>query len=173
MKTFQLGPGLGPGHVGLHLCHPYQEQCEPAKHNMGADAIRPGVVDRSEGQGRLQGPEGLLNFHELLIPQGNILGRQTLVTGTQKIFAIKFFRLPDLGLIHCQLTGLQFFEIPAHGSVGQKRIFGFEMRFSGLLFQDFEFDLDPFQIFSMIGQAEKIIRLDNMSFLNDNLKHDI
>lgn len=31
--------------------------------------------------------------------------------------------------------------------MGQQRVFGFEMCFSGLLFQGFEFDLDPFQIF--------------------------
>ena len=99
MKTFQLGPDLGPGHAGLQLCDPNQQQGEPAKHNMGADAVGLGVVYRSEGQGRLQGPEGPLNFHELFIPQGNILGRQTLVTGAQQIFAIQFFRLLDLGLI--------------------------------------------------------------------------
>ncbi len=51
MKTLPTGPDLNLGHVRLNICHPDQEQGKPAKHNMGADAIRPGVVDRSEGQG--------------------------------------------------------------------------------------------------------------------------
>ena len=147
MKTFQLSPGPGPSHTGLHLCNPYQEQGEPAEHNMGADTIRFGVVHRPEGQGCFEGTEGPLNFHELFIAQGNILGRQAFVTGAQKIFAIQFFSLPDLGLVNCQFAGFQLFEVPAHRSVGQESVFCFEVRFVGLLFQGFQFDLDPFQIF--------------------------
>ena len=42
---------------------------------------------RAQPQGAFEGPEGMLDFKQLLAAKGNILGKEVLVTGGEQILA--------------------------------------------------------------------------------------
>src|ERR1700678_4711866 len=75
----ELAAQLGPGRVAGGLGDAGQEQCEPAEDDVGADAFFLAVVDRAQVDDLLHVAPAALDFEELLVAQGDVLGGQVTV----------------------------------------------------------------------------------------------
>src|SRR6185437_10080220 len=88
----QLGPGGGagvPGDAG-------EQQGEPAQDDVGADPLFLAVVDGPQVDDLLEVPPAALDFQQLLVAQGDVLGGHRRVGGAQQVLAVQV--LLGLGL---------------------------------------------------------------------------
>ena len=66
-----------------------EQQREPAQHDVGADAVLAPVVDRAQVEDLLHVAPAALDFQELLVAQGDVLGGQVRVGAAQQVLAVQ------------------------------------------------------------------------------------
>ena len=67
LYSLQFISYLATGHPGSPLCYPYQKESQPAKEDVRSYPFFLAVIHRSQLKGGLQGPEGILYIHQLLV----------------------------------------------------------------------------------------------------------
>jgi hypothetical protein len=87
--SLQLAAQGGPGGVAGGLGDPDQEQGEPAQDDVGAGAFLLAVVDRPQVDDLLHVTPAALDFQQLLVAQGDVLGRQARIAGAQQVLAVQ------------------------------------------------------------------------------------
>ncbi|ADU92756.1 hypothetical protein GYMC52_0248 [Geobacillus sp. Y412MC52] len=85
---------------------------------MRPNAVFQAMIHRSQFQCRLQCSEGLLNIHQLLIPDGDIFGRQGVVRCPDEIFAVVLFRATNRLLVDAKGSVLQLAQVFSVGRMG-------------------------------------------------------
>ncbi|WP_405088491.1 hypothetical protein [Microbispora sp. NBC_01389] len=80
---------MRPGHAGLGLNDADEQQGEPAQDDVGADAFFEPVVDRPQVDGLLHVAPAALDFQELLVAQGDVLGAEVGVTAAKEVLAVE------------------------------------------------------------------------------------
>ena len=66
-----------------------QEQGEPAEGDVGADAVLAAVVDRPQVDDLLHVAPAALDFQELLVADGDVLGGQLRVRGPEQVLPVE------------------------------------------------------------------------------------
>ena len=93
---------LRPGRAGGVLGDADEQQREPAQQHVGADPLFEPVAGRPQVQDGLHVPPAALDFEELLVADGDVLGGQLRVGAAQQVLAVQvLFRL-GLGLVGAQ-----------------------------------------------------------------------
>ena len=88
-EQVQLAGDLGPGGAGGGLGDADQQQGQPAQDDVGADALLFAVVDRAQVDDLLEVAPAALDFQQLLVAQGDVLGGQLGVAGAQQVLAVE------------------------------------------------------------------------------------
>jgi hypothetical protein len=100
MKTLHLGSNPVPGHVGFPLGNPYQKERQETEKHVRLNPLILTVIDRSQIQGRFQGPESPFHFHQLFVTQSHILRSQCIVTGGDDILPVQMGLFFDFALVN-------------------------------------------------------------------------
>jgi hypothetical protein len=66
-----------------------EEEGEPAQDDVSADALFLAVVDRAEVDDLLEAPPAALDFQQLPVSQGDVLGAHRRVGGAQQVLAVE------------------------------------------------------------------------------------
>lgn len=93
-----------PGLAGGVLDDPDEQKGEPAEQDLGANAVLEPVIDRPQLQVGLHVAPAPLDFQELLVAQGDVLGGQVRVAAAQEILAVQVGFGFDLGLVDAELA---------------------------------------------------------------------
>jgi hypothetical protein len=89
VQALELVAGAGPGGVGAGFHDAGQQQCEPAEHDVGADAVFEPVIDRPQVQDLLHVAPAALDLEELLVAQRDVLRGQVWVAGAQQVLPVQ------------------------------------------------------------------------------------
>src|SRR5262249_45191349 len=101
-EQVQLVGDLGPGGPGSGLGDADQEQREPAQDDVGADALLFPVIDRAQVDNLLEVAPAALDFQQLLVAQGDVLGRQLGVGRAEQVLAVEVLLGLDGGRVGAQ-----------------------------------------------------------------------
>ena len=102
--------------VDLH--NPNQQESRPTEQHMRLNAVFQTMIHGVQLECRFQRPKVLLDIHQLLMPYGDILGRQGVIEGSNEIFAIVLFRFNSRLLVDTKCSILQLTEV---FSIGRMR----------------------------------------------------
>src|SRR5512137_2196706 len=121
MNPLQNRPDMVPGVARFVLDDPDEQKGQETEKDMGPDPLFLPVVDGPELQGGLERSEGPLHLDQLLVPQRDVLGTETVIAAGQQIGAVKTLLGGNFRLVEPDAASLELPEIPAHGPVRQKR----------------------------------------------------
>ena len=92
----ELVGAVGPGGCADVLADAGEQEGEPSEDDVGADPLLFAVVDRLQVDDLLEVPPAAIDFQELLVAQGDVLGGHRRVGGAQEVLAVEV--LLGLGL---------------------------------------------------------------------------
>ena len=121
MKTLHLVLNPVPGHLRFPLGDPHQQERQEAEEDVRFNPFVLPVIDGSQIQSCLQGPESPLDFHQLFVTQGDILRGQRVVTGGDDVLPVQMGLFFDLALVDLDRTGFQLPQVSPHCPVGKQR----------------------------------------------------
>ena len=98
----ELAAQFGPGGVAGVLGDAGEQEGEPAQDDVGADPLLFPVVDRAEVDDLLHVSPAALDFQELPVAQGDVLGGHLRVGGAQEVLAVEVLLGPGLARVDAE-----------------------------------------------------------------------
>jgi hypothetical protein len=105
VEPVELAADGRPGGVGGGLDDADQQQGEPAEDDMCAYAFLESVVDGPQVDDLFHVPPAPLDFEELLVTEGDVLGRQMRIGASQQVLAVEVLLSLDLGGVEAEFAG--------------------------------------------------------------------
>ncbi len=111
-----VAPGVAAGLLG----HALDEQGQHGQEHMGLDALGGEVEHRAHPQPALELAPGLLDAHELLVAQRQVLGRQRVVVAVHDELAVVLLGGAHRGAVDAQLAGAGATQVAPVAAAGEQ-----------------------------------------------------